>query len=248
MHRLKILRVGLICSLFALLSLSQPIAAHGDEAACDVQALLAHQSEHAQELADLQTLAETDLDAALTALYRTGVAYQALAVECGFADGSEVATAHEAEHSDDHNAEKLEIARSVGDPENGEILFNTFQDAVAFACATCHRVDTTERLIGPGLLGVGGATHDHSAHAADPMAGMPGMEATAEPAGHEHHDEATPAPTRTLEETVAYLHTSIVDPSAYLVPEFPDGLMPQVYKDVFTEDEINDLIAYLLTL
>lgn len=45
-----------------------------------------------------------------------------------------------------------------------------------------------------------------------------------------------------------YLHASIVDPSAYVVKNFPDKLMPQTYKDLWTEEEINDIIAYLLTL
>jgi cytochrome c2 len=45
-----------------------------------------------------------------------------------------------------------------------------------------------------------------------------------------------------------YIHTSIVNPSAFVVPGFPDGLMPQVYKDIWTEEQINDIIAYLYTL
>ena len=45
-----------------------------------------------------------------------------------------------------------------------------------------------------------------------------------------------------------YLHTSIVNPSAYVVKNYPDKLMPQIYKDVWTEEEINDIIAYLFTL
>jgi cytochrome c2 len=45
-----------------------------------------------------------------------------------------------------------------------------------------------------------------------------------------------------------YIHTSIVNPSAFVVPGFPDGLMPKVYKDIWTEEQINDIIAYLYTL
>ncbi len=47
---------------------------------------------------------------------------------------------------------------------------------------------------------------------------------------------------------VEYLHQSIVDPSAYVVEGFPDNLMPHVFGQVFTEEQINDLIAYLMTL
>lgn len=45
-----------------------------------------------------------------------------------------------------------------------------------------------------------------------------------------------------------YIHTSIVEPSAFVVPDYPDGLMPQIYEEIFTEQEIQDIIAYLYTL
>ncbi len=47
---------------------------------------------------------------------------------------------------------------------------------------------------------------------------------------------------------VDYLLEAIVDPDAYVVDGFPAGLMPQTWSDVYTEDEIHDLVAYLLTL
>jgi cytochrome c2 len=45
-----------------------------------------------------------------------------------------------------------------------------------------------------------------------------------------------------------YIHNSIVNPSAFVVSGFPDNLMPKVYGEIFTEQEINDIIAYLFTL
>lgn len=45
-----------------------------------------------------------------------------------------------------------------------------------------------------------------------------------------------------------YLRNSILHPSDYVVENFPDLLMPQVYADLFTEEQINNLIAYLKTL
>ena len=104
-----------------------------------------------------------------------------------------------------------------GDPEQGRVLFNEMKPEAGFACATCHRVDSEERLIGPGLLGVG-------AWAAANITGQ------------------TP---------VEYLHESIVNPNAYIVegnPPYPQNLMPQIYDTLFTPEQIDNLVAYLMTL
>jgi mono/diheme cytochrome c family protein len=45
-----------------------------------------------------------------------------------------------------------------------------------------------------------------------------------------------------------YLRQSILDPNAYLVDDYTRGLMPPGYGDNLTEDEIDSLVAYLLTL
>lgn len=45
-----------------------------------------------------------------------------------------------------------------------------------------------------------------------------------------------------------YLRNSILHPDDYLVETFPAGLMPQTYADVFSEEDVNNLIAYLLSL
>jgi cytochrome c2 len=255
MYRSTTFRIGIVVVLLVAVLIVQAAAARHTEPDCDVEALLAHQHEHAHELETFPEDAEADLEAALATLYRTGIAYQALAIECGFADADAVEATHEAEHasadhehSEDEAATQLDIALSVGDPAAGEILFTTFRDEVSFACATCHRVDSIEQLIGPGLLGVGSPAHDPAAHADEVNAAH-----TEEAGEHEDdHDEAaaeaTPEVERTVEETIAYLHTSIVDPSAYIVPGFVAGLMPETYADIFTEEEINNLVAYLLTL
>lgn len=47
---------------------------------------------------------------------------------------------------------------------------------------------------------------------------------------------------------VEYLRQSIVEPNAYIVPDYPENLMPQTYSELLTEDQINDILAYLLTL
>jgi mono/diheme cytochrome c family protein len=47
------------------------------------------------------------------------------------------------------------FVETYGDAERGETLFRTFYEEAGFACATCHRADSEDRLIGPGLLNIG---------------------------------------------------------------------------------------------
>lgn len=102
----------------------------------------------------------------------------------------------------------------AGDAQSGEVLFNAPREETNFACATCHLVDSEDRLIGPGLLNI-----------------------------------ADRAASRVRGETAEeYLRESIVDPEAYTVADYPAQLMPSVYVQIYTESEIQDLIAYLLSL
>src|SRR6266545_4025031 len=107
MSRSTALRLGIFAAVVSVLVVGQAVAAQHTEAGCDVESVIAHQQEHAQELADFQHQAETDLDAALTTLYRTAIAYQALALECGFTNTAEVEATHEAEHEAAEHAEHL---------------------------------------------------------------------------------------------------------------------------------------------
>lgn len=45
-----------------------------------------------------------------------------------------------------------------------------------------------------------------------------------------------------------YLHESIVNPNEFVVEGFVAGVMPQNWSDAFDESQIDDIIAYLLTL
>jgi len=113
-------------------------------------------------------------------------------------------------------ADNNPLARIIAshDAENGEILFQTFQPDAGFACSTCHRSDSEDRLIGPGLLNIGSR-----------------------------------AETRVEGQSVLdYIYTSIVSPSEFVVEDFPDGLMPANWAEIYSEDEIYDIVAYLLTL
>lgn len=43
-----------------------------------------------------------------------------------------------------------------------------------------------------------------------------------------------------------YIHESIVDPGAYVVSGYPANVMPQNYGDLLSDEELADLVAYLL--
>jgi mono/diheme cytochrome c family protein len=46
----------------------------------------------------------------------------------------------------------------------------------------------------------------------------------------------------------AYLRESIVDPDAYMVEGFGPGIMPSTYATQLSDEQIADLVAYLMTL
>jgi mono/diheme cytochrome c family protein len=63
------------------------------------------------------------------------------------------------------------------------------------------------------------------------------------------YGEANIAGTRVKGQSAEeYLRTSILDPDAYIVQGFPSGIMYQDFKDVLTDQQVNDLVAYLMTL
>lgn len=107
----------------------------------------------------------------------------------------------------------IESGVAEADAANGEELFALITDT-GFACSSCHLVDSTDRLVGPGLLGI-------------PQTAAGRVEG---------------------QSALFYLHLSIVNPNDYIVAEYPENLMPATYSEVFTEEEIYDILAYLLTL
>lgn len=55
---------------------------------------------------------------------------------------------------------------------------------------------------------------------------------------------ATRVPGQSAEE---YIKTSILDPNAFVVEGFASGVMPS-FKPVLSDQQLNDLVAYLMTL
>lgn len=126
--------------------------------------------------------------------------------------------------------EPVAVAMPVGDPVAGQRVFQTqyvLPDGQQWACMSCHSVTPDElRLIGPGLWNVANRVASYPADAYEPAA----------------------APAEW-----AYLHTSIVNPAYFIAPVAAGQpgwplVMPMGFGQVMSEQEINDVIAYLLTL
>jgi mono/diheme cytochrome c family protein len=132
---------------------------------------------------------------------------------------TEEATA-EVAASGDSSEDAIAAALEAGDPEAGQVVFNAPHETAVgvWMCGQCHSITPDELR----LIG-------------------PGLWNVAERA--ETRVEG--------ENAVEYIRNSILHPNDYIVPgepSYPEGLMPQNYADVLSEQELNDVIAYLLTL
>lgn len=94
-----------------------------------------------------------------------------------------------------------------------------------------------EQLFTAGANGGIPCSTCHHADSPDTLVG-PGLAGIAERAG-----ERVPGET-----ALEYLHQSIVEPDAHVVEGFPAGVMPKNYGEIYSEEQIGDLIAYLMTL
>ncbi len=154
--------------------------------------------------ADVLSSAEVyDVVAYLLSLENEGVEVEAAPESDASADSAEA----------DSGEDSFTVAAMEADAEHGEELFNTMNDS-GFMCATCHHVDTTDMLVGPGLLGI------------------------ADRAGERVEGQSA----------AEYLYISIVQTNEYIVEGYPESVMPTFYSDIYTDEEVYDLVAYLLTL
>lgn len=106
----------------------------------------------------------------------------------------------------------------IGDPENGRQLFENGNEVIKMNCAGCHSLDGTIIETASGSVKV------------------PSLQGISEHAG-----ERIPGIS-----AVDYLRESILQPEAYIVEGYKDQ-MERGYKYGFSEKEVNDLIAFLLT-
>jgi|GEM_PF-3074390 len=94
-----------------------------------------------------------------------------------------------------------------------------FNAVAAPACNTCHLADSETTLVGPGQYNLFARTVERIENG-----------------------------TIEAEGPYSYIYESIINPLDYAPEGFMVGLMPDVYEGVLTDEQVYDLIAYLVTL
>jgi cytochrome c2 len=105
----------------------------------------------------------------------------------------------------------------------GKALFqqSTIGKSNGAGCATCHSVEPGTKIVGPSLAGL--AT---DAAGAFKESGYKG----------------------TAKSAAEWLHEQIVNPELEMVEGFPSGVMPANYGTDLTQQQLDDIVAYLMTL
>jgi cytochrome c2 len=112
---------------------------------------------------------------------------------------------------------------SGGDAAAGQKIFQqaTLGKDKVLGCATCHSVEPDKKLVGPSLAGI------------------------ATDAANTVKEPDYKGQAKTAQD---WLRESIINPNADVAEGFQPNLMPQNLKDELSSQEINSLIAYLMTL
>ena len=110
-----------------------------------------------------------------------------------------------------------------GDAAAGKALFaqTTIGKSNSAGCATCHSVEPDKNIVGPSLAGI--AT---DAAGAFSEAGYKG----------------------TAKNASEWLHEQTVNPGLEVVEGFQPDIMPANYGTELTQKQLDDIVAYLLTL
>jgi mono/diheme cytochrome c family protein len=104
----------------------------------------------------------------------------------------------------------------------GEELYNRLiLDGGAPGCVTCHSTTAGVVKVGPSHAGISARAEEILASAA-------------------YAGQAT-----TVDE---FLRESILSPDAYIEPGFVGGLMYQGYSEILSGEQVDELVAYLMTL
>jgi nitric oxide reductase subunit C len=111
---------------------------------------------------------------------------------------------------------------SAGNAANGEKLFNqaTIGKDNLPGCKTCHSLVKDQKLVGPSLAGI------------------------ATDAANTVKEADYKGTAKTAEE---WLRESITNPNVDVPEGHAPNVMPQNFKDELTPDQINDLVAFLMT-
>ena len=117
----------------------------------------------------------------------------------------------------DGDANTTAPASTVGDPERGRQIWDDGGGVISGGCQACHSLDGSEKTVGPQIAPT---WQGISGRAGDRVPGLSAEE---------------------------YLRESIVDPAAYTVDGHFADAMPKGYKILLSEEDIDGLVAFLLT-
>jgi nitric oxide reductase subunit C len=113
-------------------------------------------------------------------------------------------------------------AQPGGDAEAGRQLYQqqTIGSRQAPGCVSCHSLEPGKVIVGP--------SHAHVASRAAEQVNSSGYNGQASDAR-------------------GYLRESILEPNAHIVEGFDAGIMYQDYAEVLSQQQVDDLVAFLLT-